>query len=145
MTTHTDTRTIGCIHDGVLTGQRRKDEDLILDYEILECRTLHKLERISEVKQKYESICKRYPNDPRSFLYLAENYLENDNFQKNEELLKQAEIIDDSHWLLSLEKLIRDYRLGHHIDTSNIDEQNYPSDPRAKSDFYRIYAFFLEK
>lgn len=52
--------------------EKLHDENLELDYEILECRTLAKLEKRTEAKKKYESICTRYPKDIRAFLYLAE-------------------------------------------------------------------------
>jgi hypothetical protein len=121
------------------------DENLLIEYEILECRAIQKLERINEAKNKYENLCIRYPNDPRAFLYLAEMHLNNEEFEKNEELLKQAEKIDSSHWLLALEKLIREYRLGNQINVTNIDEKSFPSDPRIKSNFYRLYALFLQR
>jgi len=121
------------------------DELLLVDYEILECRAFQQLERVKEARQKYEGLCKRYPKDPRSFLYLAHIYLDADDFHKNDELLKQAEIIDSSHWLLALEKLIQEYRLGTQIATATIDENLFPNEPRAKSSFYRVYAFFLQR
>ena len=71
-----------------------EDEYLAVDFEILECRTLQKLEKIEDAKEKYESLCKRYPKDPRAFLYLAELYLNDEDYEKNEKLLKQAETID---------------------------------------------------
>ena len=126
--------------DIVLTLQ---DEDLSLTYEILEARTLQKLERREEAKEKYESLCKRYPNDPQAILYLAEIYLDKEDFEKNEELLIKAEKIDSSYWLLELEKLIRDFRLSRQIDVEEIDEQTFPNDPRIKSNFYRLYSLFL--
>lgn len=121
------------------------DDGLLLEYKILEARALQKLEKTKESKEKYESLCKRYPNDPRAFLYLAEFYLNNEDFEKNKELLEQAEKIDSTHWLLALEKLIREYRLGNTIDTATIDEQKFSADPRIKANFYRLYSFFLER
>lgn len=120
-----------------------KDESLLVDYEILECGALQKLERVKEAKQKYENLCKRYPNDPRAFLYLAEIHLNNDDFDKNEKALREAERIDSSHWLLRLEKLIRERRLGIQIDLTQIDENNFPTESRIRSRFYRLYAAFL--
>jgi hypothetical protein len=130
-------------HKDIISGL--KDENLLVEYEILECRAFQKLERTKEAKQKYENLCKRYPNDPRAFLYLAEIHLNNEDFEKNEELLKEAERIDSSHWLLALEKLIREYRLGKQIDVTEIDEDSFPADPRVKSNFYRLYAVFLHR
>lgn len=121
------------------------DENLLIEYEILECRAMQKVEMINEAKKKYENLCIRYPNDPRAFLYLAEMHLNNEEFEKNEELLKQAQKIDSSHWLLALEKLIREYRQGNQINVTNINEQSFPSDPRVKSNFYRLYALFLQR
>ncbi len=122
-----------------------QDEDLQLTSEILEARALQKVERVKEARDKYESICKRYLNDLHAFLYLAEFYLNNENFERNEEFLKKAENIDNSHWLLAYERLLRDYRLGKQIDVSKIDEQTFPNNPRVKSNFYRLYSLFFEQ
>lgn len=121
------------------------DDGLTLKYGILEARALQKVEKMHEAKDKYESLAKRYPNDPRAILYLAEHYLNNEDFAKNKDLLDQAEKIDSTHWLFVLEKLIREYRTGGSVDFSKVDENSFPSDQRIKSNFYRLYAFFYEK
>jgi len=121
------------------------DEMLQLEYEIIECRTFQKLEKIKEAKQRYENICKRYPDDPRAFLYLAEIYLNDGDVEKNDELLNEAQKIDSTHWLLSLEKLIRVYQLEDQIDVASIDERRFPTDPKIKSNFYRLYSLLLER
>lgn len=120
------------------------DEDLNLEYEILECRCLQKLEKINEAKEKYESLIKRYSDDPRAFLYLAEISLNDNDFDKNLELLQKAEKIDKDYWLLELEHLVRKNRLEEKIDLKNIDENNFPNDLKIKSNFYRLYALFFE-
>ncbi len=120
-----------------------QDDVLTLDYEILECRTLQKLERTKEAKEKYENIYKRYPKDPRAPLYLAEYYINQENYDKNEELLNEVEQIDSTYWLFKIENLIREYRLGHQIDILSIDEKAWPKDPKIKSLFYRIYFLFI--
>jgi len=122
-----------------------KDENLLVDWEILECRAFQKLEKVKEAKQKYENLCKRYPIDIRAFLYLAEIHLNNEDFEKNEKLLKEAARIDGSHWLLALEKLLREYRLGNQIEGTEIDEHSFSADPRVKSNFYRLYAASLHR
>ena len=122
-----------------------ENENLSLEYEILECRCLQKLERVGKAKAKYENISTRYPDDPRAFLYLAEIYLNDKGFDKNKELLEKAEKIDNDYWLLKLEKLVRKNHLREKIDTANINEQEFPGEPRTKSNFYRLYAFFLEE
>ena len=120
------------------------DEGLSLEYEILECRCLQKLEKVAEAKEKYENISKRFPNDSRALLYLAEIYLNNKDYDKNKELLKQAEEIDENYWLLKLEQLVRDNHLSKKIDKKNIDEKTFPNDQVIKSNFYRLYAPFYE-
>lgn len=120
------------------------DDQLNLKYELLECRCLQKLENIKEARDKYEDIAKRFPNDPHAFLYLAEIYLNNEDFKKNKELLEKAEKIDANHWLLKLEKLIRKSHLGEEIDTTNINEEGFPDESRIKANFYRLYARFFE-
>ena len=122
-----------------------QDEKLSLEYELLECRCLQKIEKVDEAKTKYKNISKRYPDDPRTFLYLAEIYLNDKDFNKNKELLEKAEKIDNDYWLLKLEKLVRKNHLGEKIDIANIDEQEFPNEPRIKSNFYRLYAFFIEE
>ena len=121
------------------------DDGLTLLYELLEARAMQKVEKFSEAKDKFENLEKRYPRDPRATLYLAEHYLNNEEFDKNKELLEKAEKIDSTHWLLLLERLIRQYRTGESIDAASIDEKKFHSDPRIKSNFYRLYAFFYDR
>ena len=121
-----------------------QDEGLELNYEIIEAKALRSLERKKEAIKKFENLCIRYPKDPMAFLCLAEIHLNNNDYEKNQELLKQAEKIDNNHWLLETQRLVREYQLGNQIDISNINEQAFPSDPRVKSNFYRLYSLFLE-
>lgn len=121
------------------------DDGLTLLYELLEARAMQKVEKFVEAKNKLESLMKRYPNDPRATLYLAEDYLNNEDFEKNKELLELAEKLDSTHWLLALEKLVRTYRMGESIDLSKVDENTFPSDPRIRSSFYRLHAFFYDR
>jgi hypothetical protein len=121
------------------------DDGLTLLYELLEARAMQKVERFVEAKSKFESLVTRYPRDPRATLYLAEHYLNNEDFDKNKELLEQAEKIDSTHWLFALESLIRIYRMEENIDVSKVDENSFPSDPRIKSNFYRLHAFFYDR
>jgi len=121
------------------------DEHLSLEYEILECRSLPKLEKVDEAREKYESISKKYPHDPRSLLYLAEIYLNDKNFDRNIELLEKARKIDNDFWLLKLEQLVRKLHLGEKIDVENIDENTFPDDPKIKASFCRLYALFFQK
>lgn len=121
------------------------DENLLLEYEIMECRILRALEKTKEARQKYENICLRYPNNPRPFLYLAEIHLNDENFEKNEELLKKAEGIESTHWLLRLERLIRRYQIETQIDVAFINEKEFPPEPKIKSKFYQVCALILEK
>lgn len=122
-----------------------QDEGLSLEYELLECRCLQKVEKIEEAIEKYKNITRRFLNDPHAFLYLAEIYLNDKNFDKNKELLEKAEKIDNDYWLLKLEKLVRKNHLGEKIDTANINEQEFSNEPRIRSNFYRLYALFLEE
>ncbi len=121
------------------------EENLSLNYEIIECRCLQKLEKIDEAKEKYKGIIKRNPDNPFPYLYLAEIYLNNNAFDKNKDLLDKANEIDSNHWLLKLEKLMKKYYAGEEIKVVNIDEKTFPSNPKIKSSFYKLYALFLEK
>jgi tetratricopeptide (TPR) repeat protein len=123
--------------------ESQNDENLLADWEIMECRALQQLEKVEEAKEKYESLCKIYPENPRPFLYLAEHYLNSEDYNKCDELLKDAERIDSDYWLLQLEKAQRDHRLGKKIDAASIDEKNFPSDPKVKSNYYRFYSAIL--
>jgi len=122
-----------------------EDEKLFLEYEILECKCFKKLEKIDEAKEKYENISIRFPRDPRAFLNLAEIYLNDKDFDKNKELLEKAKEIDNNHWLLKLEELVRKNHLGEKIDAVNINEKIFPDDPKVKANFYRLHALFLEE
>lgn len=126
----------------IIYGQN--DMGLALNWEILECRALQQLEQIENAKKKYENLCKRYPNDPRPFLYLAEITLNEEEYLENEKLIKEAERIDKDYWLLPLEKDLRDQRLGKKIVGTSFDEGNFPANPRIKSNYYRFYSVALQ-
>ncbi len=121
------------------------DGRLSLEFELLECRCLHKLEKVEEAKEKYKSISKRYPEDPRALLYLAEILLNNYDYDANEALLAKAAKIDRKHWLLKLQELVRKDHLDEMIDVNNINEDIFPDDKRIRANLYRLYAIFLEK
>lgn len=121
------------------------DEKLSLEYEILVCRCMQKIEKIDEAKEKYEILNKRYPEDSRALLYLAEIFLNDKKYDKNLEYLQKASEIDNDFWLLKVEQLIRKKHLGEKIDVEGIDEKKFSSDPKIKSNFYRLYALFFEE
>lgn len=120
------------------------DDNLSLEYEILECRCLQKIEKINEAKKRYEDISRRYPKDPRPLLYLAEICLSENDFDTNNNFLEKAETIDSNFWLLKLEKLLRKQNLGERIDISTVDEKTFPDDPKIKANFYRLYGLVFE-
>lgn len=122
-----------------------KDEKLELEYEILECRCWQKLEKIEEAKLKYENLSKRFPDDPRPYLHLAEIHLNDEDFNENERLLEKVEKIDSKYWFLGLERLLRNFRLGNKLNLSEIDENALQIDPRIKSNFYRLYSLFFDQ
>lgn len=121
-----------------------KDEDLSLEYEILECRYTQKLEKIGEAKEKYENIAKRYPQDPRPLLYLAEICLSDDDLDGNKKYLERAEEIDSDFSLLKLQHILRKQHLGEKIDAELIDQKAFPDDSKIKANFYRLYGLLLE-
>jgi len=123
--------------------QSLKNDDLELHCEILEARALQKMERVEDAQKKYEELCNRFPDSPQPFLYLAEIYRNNGEFEINQKLIDKAEKVDNSHWQLMLEKLVRDIQLGNKIDTSNIDEKFFPENQRIRSNYYRIYSIIL--
>ncbi|MFZ5818322.1 MAG: tetratricopeptide repeat protein, partial [Chloroflexota bacterium] len=121
-----------------------RDEDLSLEYEILECRCLQKIEKIDEAREKYRDIATRYPCDPRPLLYLAEICLSENDLDGNKAFLVKAEAIDGNSWLLKLQQILRKQHLGEKIDIQSIDEKTFPDDPKIKSNFYRLYGWLLE-
>lgn len=127
----------------IVAGQN--DESLLLDYEILEARGLQKTERVREARTKLEGIVKRYPDDPRAYLYLAEIHLNIEDFGRNAELLAEAKRIAPAFWLLSVQEVLREIRLGTVADASTIDENSFPPEPRPKANFYRLYGALLER
>ena len=116
------------------------DEGTLKEWEILECRTLRRLEKARETVHKLERLCTKYPTDPRPFLYLAEEYLTIGNYDKNSELLRQAEDINGDFWLLKLQRLLRDHRLGNFVDVAGIEIEKMPTENRIRSKFFRLYA-----
>jgi len=117
-----------------------KDEELLKEWEMLECKSLQRLERVGEAIKKYEGLCTRYPTDPRPFLYLAEAYLILGDYDKNTELLRKAEEINNDYWLFKLQILFRDQYLRNKVNIAHIDEGKIPTEPRIRSNFFRIYA-----
>lgn len=134
-------RTIDKIRDIVSSLD---NEDLDLEFEIFEARALQKNEQVKDAREKLESLAKRYLDDPRPPLYLAEIWLNLDDQKKNKTLLKKAEAIKKDHWLLLLEKIIRSYFTDEKIDLNQVDEKKFPSDKKLKANFYRIYAGHYE-
>jgi tetratricopeptide (TPR) repeat protein len=120
------------------------DENLSIEYEILECRCLTKLEDVDKAREMYANLSKRYPRDSRPLLYLAEIYLNDKDWDTNRDLLEKAEKIDSDFWLLKLEHLVRKLSLGEKIDTKNVDEEGFTDNPKIKASFYRLYALIFE-
>lgn len=122
-----------------------KDESLNLEYEIMECKCLRKLERIDEAKEKLENIALRYPENPKALLILAEIFLLERNFDKNKELLERTKQIGKEHLLLRQQQLVRSLHLNEEIELQGIDEGTFSDDSIVKSVFYRIYSLFYER
>ncbi len=120
---------------------------LTLEYELLDAKTLALIENISEAQKNYESLSKRFPDDIRSLLRLAEIYLNKAEYEKNIEYLSQAEKIDKNHPLILMQKLLRAFRCDEDIVSyiTAIDESSFPEDERQKSDMYRLYALLFTR
>jgi hypothetical protein len=117
-----------------------KDEDLALEFEILECLCFQKMEQIDEAERGFESLAKRVPADPRPLLYLSELNLNMLELEDNSSNLEKARSIDADYWLLRLEELVRDIHLGVKPNAEGFDEDELPDESRQRSQFYRIYA-----
>ena len=120
------------------------DSKLNLEFELLTSLCFHKTESFDKAIESYEKIAKKYPNDPRAILLLAEIHLLLKNHSKNEILLKEAEKIDKSHWLYQLELLIRKIHLSEEININSINEDSFPDNSKVRSNFYRIYSLVCE-
>lgn len=121
------------------------DRELIIKCEILEGRCLIGLEKVDEAIILFENLTKRYPDDSRSFLHLANISLSKGDSDKNRELLGKAETIDSDNVILKLEKLVRVIHLSEQINLEEIDEDLFSDNKRYKASFYRLYALLLEK
>ncbi|HEY0908427.1 MAG TPA: hypothetical protein VGE35_03715 [Candidatus Paceibacterota bacterium] len=121
------------------------DEALLLDFELIEARTLQRLEKVPEAKKKYEDLYKRYPKDVRAPLYLAEICAIAGDYSENQRLLDEAKAIDASHWLYLLEILVRKSFLKEKVSISEIDTDAFPADAKIKSDYYRLYGNILKQ
>lgn len=121
------------------------DEALLLDFELIEARTLQRLEKVPDAKKKYEDLYKRYPSDVRAPLYLAEIYAIAGDYPENQRLLDEAKAIDDSHWLYTLETLVRKSFLKETVSIDEIDTNAFPTDTKIKSDYYRLYGNILKQ
>jgi hypothetical protein len=119
-----------------------KDEQLRFEYELLKARCLQKFEQINDAKIIYKDLSKRYPEDPRPTLYFAEIVLFEKDFNKNLELL---ESVQKEHWLYPIEILVRKSTLLEDLDIHLVDEKSFPDESKIKSNYYRLYASFLEK
>jgi len=119
------------------------NEELSIRAEILIGKSLERLERMKEAAETYQHLCVQYPSNPQAYLYLASIYLQQENPEKNLELLKKAEAINPDYWFLTIQKLLRALRLNEQVNVSQINEQTFPEEFRAKSTFYRIYSIFL--
>jgi hypothetical protein len=120
------------------------DENLSLEYEILESRCIQKSEKIDEARERYENIAKRHPHDARPFLYLAEICLAEVDLDGNKKFLEKAETIDGSFSLLKLQQILRRQYLEEKISAESIEENAFPDDPKIKANFYRLYGLLLE-
>lgn len=120
------------------------DDGITLSYEILECRYLQKTEEVDEAKIRYENLSKRYPHDSRPLLYLAEIFLSEKNYERNQSLLLDAEKIDSTFWLLILEKLVRKMHLGEKIERDEIESISLPDEPKIKANYYRLFALIFD-
>jgi tetratricopeptide (TPR) repeat protein len=121
-----------------------EDNELLLEYEILHGKCLQKGEKVIEARELFENISKRFRNDIRPYLYIAEIFLNERNFEKNKEYLEKANEIDPKSWHLELEQMNRKLRLGEDIEITDLDTLCIPENPRIISNFYRLYGLIFE-
>ena len=72
------------------------------------------------------------------------SYLNDNDFDKNKELIELAEKINNNYWFLKLEQIVRKLRLGIAISPENVDENTFTNDPRIKANYFRLYGLSFE-
>ena len=121
------------------------DKNLSLEYELLECKCLKNLEKTDEAKEKYKNISIKFPDDIHSFLSLAEIYVKENKLDKNKEYIEKANNIDQHHWLLQPQRLLRKIFLPEEISIEDIENIVCPSNLKEKSICYALCAAFYDK
>lgn len=116
------------------------DENLSIEFELLEAKCLQKTEEIEKAIKKYEGISKKYPNDPRALINLAVLYLNQKQDGKYRELIDKAQKIDPTYWSLLLEQFLRKVITCENEEIINMDVETFPDDPLLKSNYYRILS-----
>ena len=119
------------------------DDNLSLEYELLECKCLQKCENINEAEEKCLGISARFPEDPRAFVFLAEIYLKSGDIDKSSAYLENAKNTDNYYWQIELFELITKNFLQEKIDLENINENKFPQPKKQKAHFYEFYALLF--
>lgn len=119
------------------------EDNLTLEIKLLNAKIKEKNEDFEEANNIYQELINNKINDVRPYLHLAENKLRVRDLSENKNLLDIAEKIDNSHWLLEIEKIVKAINLDENIDLSNVDEKNFPEDSSIKANYYRLYSILF--
>jgi hypothetical protein len=115
------------------------NESLSLEYELLECNCLRRLERTPEALIKYEFLYKNFRKNNKFLLAFAEFYLTEKDFEKNKLFLDDAEKIDGTCPLFILEKTVRRICDGDVVSANDINFKIFDSKERSR--LMRVLAF----
>ncbi|QQR55448.1 hypothetical protein IPG41_02740 [Candidatus Peregrinibacteria bacterium] len=124
--------------------QSASDPALEFEYDLLQAQMIRARGTNKDIRKEYERLSKLYPEETRPLLLLAEAELDLGDFDENLKLLNKVEAMDPNHWLLAVEKAIRNLRQGTQIDLSTLDESAFPTLNRAASTCYRVYGICFE-
>ncbi|MDD3924647.1 MAG: tetratricopeptide repeat protein [Erysipelotrichaceae bacterium] len=120
------------------------DEEIQLEFELLNTRTLSLKEQVEDSISLLEDIRKRYPSSIKPTLYLAEHYMHMGKLDECVKYLSLAKSIDEDNWHLKILLLAFDYHKGTRQDTPTLDFlDGYEN--HIKSSFYRWYSLIEDR
>lgn len=120
------------------------DNTLNFEYRLLRARCYENLEKDYDAVAQYKELISQYPNNIQSYLFLAELYLNNDNFNENQAILNKAEQLNKDNWQLILLNWKRQYLLNENVNLADIDGDKY-DDPHIRANIFRVRACMTYK
>lgn len=118
--------------------------EITVRYQVLKGRVLNKLEKTNEAKDHFKTLIKKFPMESSPLLYLAEIYIHENEYDKNDELIARARKIDAKNTLIDIHELVRNIHLDVTIDLQEFNPESFSNNYREKSVMYRLYAHLFE-